>query len=155
MEKFFPADKIIMTKIPSRQNLTKDMPSKEEALRILSHLQPGKKTILIVGGSLVRTTQQLTLASQSGNHQRKTRTCVYLANGQIHYYISNRSRKRQEHFQNLCNGFHQRYGSRLCSSRSGYLDANRFHSEFCLLHRSSYLGASLMAKILRRTPWRW
>ena len=32
MEKFFPADKIIMTGNPVRQNLTKDMPSKEEAL---------------------------------------------------------------------------------------------------------------------------
>ena len=30
-EKFFPADKIIMTGNPVRQNLTKDMPSKEEA----------------------------------------------------------------------------------------------------------------------------
>ena len=51
MERFFPADKIIMTGNPVRQNLTKDMPSKEEALGSF-HLQPGKKTILIVGGSL-------------------------------------------------------------------------------------------------------
>lgn len=42
MEKFFPADKIIMTGNPVRQNLTKDMPSKEEALRSF-HLQPGKR----------------------------------------------------------------------------------------------------------------
>ena len=42
MEKFFPADKIIMTGNPVRQNLTKDMPSKEEALGSF-HLQPGKK----------------------------------------------------------------------------------------------------------------
>ena len=55
MEKFFPADKIIMTGNPVRQNLTKDMPSKEEALGSF-HLQPGKKTILIVGGSLCART---------------------------------------------------------------------------------------------------
>ncbi len=51
MEKFFPADKIIMTGNPVRQNLTKDMPSKDEALRSF-HLQSGKKTVLILGGSL-------------------------------------------------------------------------------------------------------
>ena len=51
MEKFFPADKIIMTGNPVRQNLTKDIPSKEDALHSF-HLQPDKKTILIVGGSL-------------------------------------------------------------------------------------------------------
>ena len=60
MEKFFPADKIIMTGNPVRQNLTKDMPSKEDALRSF-HLQPDKKTILIVGGSLGARTINNTL----------------------------------------------------------------------------------------------
>ena len=62
MEKFFPADKIIMTGNPVRQNLTKDMPSKEEALRSFN-LQPGKKTILIVGGSLGARTINNTLTA--------------------------------------------------------------------------------------------
>ena len=62
MEKFFPADKIIMTGNPVRQNLTKDMPSKEEALGSF-HLQPGKKTILIVGGSLGARTINNTLTA--------------------------------------------------------------------------------------------
>ena len=48
--KFFPADKIIMTGNPVRQNLTKDMPEKGAALRSFN-LLPDKKTILIVGGS--------------------------------------------------------------------------------------------------------
>ena len=43
MEKFFPADKIIMTGNPVRQNLTKDMPSKEEALRSFPTYSPAKK----------------------------------------------------------------------------------------------------------------
>ena len=51
MEKFLPADKIIRTGNPVRQNLTKDMPEKGVALRSFN-LQPDKKTILIVGGSL-------------------------------------------------------------------------------------------------------
>ena len=52
MEKFFPADKIIMTGNPVRQNLTKDMPSKEEALGSF-HLQPGKKRISASGRSSI------------------------------------------------------------------------------------------------------
>lgn len=62
MEKFFPADKIIMTGNPVRQNLTKEMPSKEDALRSFN-LQPGKKTILIVGGSLGARTINNTLTA--------------------------------------------------------------------------------------------
>lgn len=62
MEKFFPADKIIMTGNPVRQNLTKDMPAKEAALRTFN-LQPDKKTILIVGGSLGAGTINKTLAT--------------------------------------------------------------------------------------------
>ena len=60
MEKFFPADKIIMTGNPVRQNLTKDMPEKGAALRSFN-LQPDKKTILIVGGSLGARTINNTL----------------------------------------------------------------------------------------------
>ena len=62
MEKFFPADKIIMTGNPVRQNLTKDIPSKEDALHSF-HLQPDKKTILIVGGSLGAGTINKTLTT--------------------------------------------------------------------------------------------
>ena len=62
MEKFFPADKIIMTGNPVRQNLTKAMPDKEDALRSFN-LQPGKKTILIVGGSLGARTINNTLTA--------------------------------------------------------------------------------------------
>lgn len=62
MEKFFPADKIIMTGNPVRQNLTKDMPEKGAALRSFN-LQPDKKTILIVGGSLGARTINNTLTA--------------------------------------------------------------------------------------------
>lgn len=62
MERFFPSDKIIMTGNPVRQNLTKDMPAKEAALRTFN-LQPDKKTILIVGGSLGAGTINKTLTA--------------------------------------------------------------------------------------------
>lgn len=51
MERFFPADKILFTGNPVRQNLLDSSVSKEEAVRSFG-LVPGKQTILIVGGSL-------------------------------------------------------------------------------------------------------
>ncbi len=51
MDRFFPAEKIIMTGNPVRQNVLETSFSKEEARKQFG-LDPEKKTILIVGGSL-------------------------------------------------------------------------------------------------------
>ena len=51
MERFFPADKILLTGNPVRQALLDTTLSREDAVRSLG-LDPDKKTILIVGGSL-------------------------------------------------------------------------------------------------------
>ena len=51
MERFFPADKIIMTGNPVRQNVLSTTLTKEEARKLFG-LDPEKKTILLVGGSL-------------------------------------------------------------------------------------------------------
>ena len=51
MERFFPAEKIIMTGNPVRQQLLETKLTKEEAISTFG-LDPQKKTILIVGGSL-------------------------------------------------------------------------------------------------------
>ena len=51
MERFFPADKLIMTGNPVRQNVLDSPLSVEEARKAFG-LEPDKKTILIVGGSL-------------------------------------------------------------------------------------------------------
>ena len=51
MERFFPANKIIMTGNPVRQNVLKTNLSIEEARKRFG-LDPNKKTILLVGGSL-------------------------------------------------------------------------------------------------------
>ena len=62
MERFFPADKIIMTGNPVRQNLLETVISKEEARKSFG-LNPDKKTVLIVGGSLgARTVNESVLA---------------------------------------------------------------------------------------------
>ena len=60
MEKFFPADKIIMTGNPVRQNLLDHQYDKTEALQAFG-LNGIKKTILILGGSLGARTINQTL----------------------------------------------------------------------------------------------
>ena len=51
MERFFPADKIVMTGNPVRQNVLTAEVGKEEARKAWG-LDPEKKTVLLVGGSL-------------------------------------------------------------------------------------------------------
>ena len=71
MERFFPADKIIMTGNPVRQNVLSTTLTKEEARKKFG-LDPEKKTILLVGGSLGARTinesvlQNLDIIEKSG-----------------------------------------------------------------------------------------
>lgn len=51
MEKFFPADRIVLTGNPIRQDLEDASDKREEAMKFFG-LSPEKKTILVVGGSL-------------------------------------------------------------------------------------------------------
>ncbi len=51
MEKFFPKEKIILTGNPVRQDLKDVRTKREEALNFFK-LDPSKKTILVIGGSL-------------------------------------------------------------------------------------------------------
>lgn len=51
MERFFPKDRIILTGNPVRQELQNDTINREEAIRFFN-LDPSKKTILVIGGSL-------------------------------------------------------------------------------------------------------
>lgn len=71
MERFFPAEKIIMTGNPVRQNVLENTISKEEARKQFG-LNPETKTILLVGGSLGARTlnesilQHLDIVENSG-----------------------------------------------------------------------------------------
>ena len=71
MERFFPADKIIMTGNPVRQNVLSTTLTKEEARKQFG-LSPEKKTIRLVGGSLGARTinesvlQNLDIIEKSG-----------------------------------------------------------------------------------------
>lgn len=51
MERFFEKDKIIMTGNPVRQNLLKEKKDRAEAVKAFG-LDPNKKTVLVIGGSL-------------------------------------------------------------------------------------------------------
>ena len=62
MVRFFPADKIVKTGNPVRQSLLESTISRDEALANFG-LNPGKKTILLVGGSLgARTVNESVLS---------------------------------------------------------------------------------------------
>lgn len=51
MEKFFPAEKIIITGNPVRESISRSMITKEEGLKFFS-LNENRKTVFVVGGSL-------------------------------------------------------------------------------------------------------
>ena len=51
MEKFFPADKLMITGNPVRASISQSTVAKEEGLKFFG-LDPLKKTVLVVGGSL-------------------------------------------------------------------------------------------------------
>jgi UDP-N-acetylglucosamine--N-acetylmuramyl-(pentapeptide) pyrophosphoryl-undecaprenol N-acetylglucosamine transferase len=62
MERFFPADRILLTGNPVRQSLLDTKVTRAEAIRSFG-LDPAKKTILLVGGSLgARTINESVLA---------------------------------------------------------------------------------------------
>ncbi|HRF85357.1 MAG TPA: undecaprenyldiphospho-muramoylpentapeptide beta-N-acetylglucosaminyltransferase [Alloprevotella sp.] len=63
MERFFPADRILLTGNPVRQSLLDSPVGKEDALRGFG-LVPGKRTILIIGGSLGARTINESLLGQ-------------------------------------------------------------------------------------------
>ncbi|WP_321320532.1 undecaprenyldiphospho-muramoylpentapeptide beta-N-acetylglucosaminyltransferase [Labilibaculum sp.] len=65
MERFFPADKILLTGNPVRKDLL-DIVSKKQEAKAYFQLNPEKKTILVVGGSLgARTINNSMLGSLS------------------------------------------------------------------------------------------
>ena len=71
MERFFPAESIVFTGNPVRQNLLDQSVSREEAVKSFG-LDPTKRTILIVGGSLgAKTLNDSVLGSISLIRQQK------------------------------------------------------------------------------------
>ncbi|MEI6434766.1 MAG: undecaprenyldiphospho-muramoylpentapeptide beta-N-acetylglucosaminyltransferase [Bacteroidota bacterium] len=74
MAKYFPAEKIVLTGNPIRQNLLNLSNKKEEALRHFA-LDPAKKTILVIGGSLgSRTINEAVLSFVLSQVKQKDQT---------------------------------------------------------------------------------
>lgn len=71
MERFFPSDVIMMTGNPVRQNLLHDHHTRKEAAKAMN-LDPEKRTVLIIGGSLgARTLNESVLNNLSLIRQQK------------------------------------------------------------------------------------
>lgn len=84
MEKFFPANKIIMTGNPVRQNLLAEKPEREQTIRSFG-LNPEKKTILILGGSLGARTINNTLIAGLQLIRRTTDVQFIWQTGKIYH----------------------------------------------------------------------
>lgn len=84
MEKFFPANKIIMTGNPVRHNLLAEKPEREQAIRSFG-LNPEKKTILILGGSLGARTINNTLIAGLQLIRRTTDVQFIWQTGKIYH----------------------------------------------------------------------
>ena len=127
MEKFFPADKIIMTGNPVRQNLTKDMPSKEEALRSFN-LQPGKKT-LTAGLATIKENTDVQFIWQTGKYYYpQVKEAVKAAGTLPNLYVT-------DFIKDMAAAY---AAADLVISRAGAGSI----SEFCLLHKPVILVPS-------------
>lgn len=83
MERFFPKEKIVLTGNPVRQNLLTDRVSREEAVDYF-HLDPKKRTILVLGGSLGARTINQTLQAAIAIMQEHTEVQWIWQTGKIY-----------------------------------------------------------------------
>ena len=143
MERFFPADKILFTGNPVRQNLLDESLSKEEAVRAFG-LVPGKRTILIVGGSLgARTVNEsilgnLPLVRQQSSVQFIWQTGKYHSE-EIRAELERRGKPANLVVMDFISDMRQAYAAAdLVISRAGAGSI----SEFCLLGKPVVLVPS-------------
>lgn len=143
MERFFPAEKILFTGNPVRQNLLDTSVLKDEAVRSFG-LIPGKRTILIVGGSLgARTLNEsvlgnLPLVKQQSKVQFVWQTGKYYSE-QIKAELERRGCPENLKVMDFISDMKQAYAAAdLVISRAGAGSI----SEFCLLGKPVILVPS-------------
>ena len=84
MERFFPKDKIVITGNPCRQDLLSTSIIKDEACKFFK-LDPNKKTVLVIGGSLgARTINNSIIKYISEQHDDSIQ--IIWQCGQIHFF---------------------------------------------------------------------
>ena len=141
MERFFPKDKIILTGNPVRQNLLDSTISHEEAVRTFG-LDPAKRTILIVGGSLgARTLNESML--QAWDALKESDVQVIWQTGKYYYEQITAQLKGKElsnvHVCDFISSMDAAYAAAdLVISRAGAGSI----SEFCLLGKAVILVPS-------------
>ena len=84
MERFFPADKIVLTGNPVRKVIIDSETSQADA-RASFGLDPNKKTILVFGGSLGARTLNESVASQVSKLKERADVQVLWQVGKVHY----------------------------------------------------------------------
>lgn len=141
MERFFPKDKIVITGNPIREDLAEAKDKRDEALEHFG-LQKGKKTILIVGGSLgARTINQ---SIQAGlDRLLKSDVQLIWQTGKYYYPKADEVLKSYKDYPVCCSAFINRMdyayaAADLVISRAGASSI----SELCLLEKPVILVPS-------------
>ncbi|MBR5147929.1 MAG: undecaprenyldiphospho-muramoylpentapeptide beta-N-acetylglucosaminyltransferase [Bacteroidaceae bacterium] len=141
MERFFPKDKILLTGNPVRQNLLDNRVAQDEAVRTFG-LDPAKKTILVVGGSLgARTLNESML--QAWDALKESDVQVIWQTGKYYYEQITAQLKGKElpnvHVCDFISSMDAAYAAAdLVISRAGAGSI----SEFCLLGKAVILVPS-------------
>ena len=141
MERFFPKDKILLTGNPVRQNLLDNRVAHDEAVRSFG-LDPAKKTILVVGGSLgARTLNESML--QAWDALKESDVQVIWQTGKYYYEQITAQLKGKElpnvHVCDFISSMDAAYAAAdLVISRAGAGSI----SEFCLLGKAVILVPS-------------
>ncbi|WP_321478946.1 undecaprenyldiphospho-muramoylpentapeptide beta-N-acetylglucosaminyltransferase [uncultured Bacteroides sp.] len=99
MERFFPADKILMTGNPVRQTLFNEAVNREEALKTFG-FQADKKTILILGGSLGARTINQSIINHLTDIQESDVQFIWQT-GKIYFEQAQEALNRTEKINNL------------------------------------------------------
>ena len=142
MDRFFPADRILMTGNPVRQNLNAPTVSKEEAISEFG-LKEGKPTILLIGGSLgARTLNSSMLAAmdeiKNSNVQFIWQTGSYYKD-HIAQELEKKGKPQNLHVTDFIRSMDKAYkAADLVISRAGASSI----SELCLLGKPSILVPS-------------
>lgn len=144
MERFFPADKIIKTGNPVRQGLTEGQIPAQDA-RLKFGLDSGKKTILLIGGSLgARTINRSILehldevTANAGKLQFIWQTGKYY-NASIMQELKEKGKPDNLYVTDFISKMDEAYSAAdLVISRAGAGSI----SEFCLLHKPVILVPS-------------
>lgn len=141
MEKFFPKEKIMLTGNPVRQNLLSTAMSREEAINSFG-LDPSKRTILLVGGSLGARTLNESVMAALGEIEKSDAQLIWQTGKYYHKEILERVKGRElpmVHITDFISDMGAAYrAADLVISRAGASSI----SEFCLIGKPVILVPS-------------